>query len=99
MKKIILFGLVSICLFGCATNTRLDVSKHLYKVSKGEHYGYLLGTNHSAKKYNTLDDYTEKAYEESDRLILEISMDNYIRTVENDAYDAGTPDRRRTCCL
>lgn len=77
MKKIILFGLVSICLFGCATNTRLDVSKHLYKVSKGEHYGYLLGTNHSAKKYNTLDDYTEKAYEESDRLILEISMDNY----------------------
>ena len=22
-----------------------------------------------------------------------------VRTVENDAYDAGTPDRRRTCCL
>ena len=22
-----------------------------------------------------------------------------VRTVENDAYDAGAPDRRRTCCL
>lgn len=77
MKKIILLGIICTCLIGCIADNKLDVSKHMYKVSKSVHYGYILGTNHSAKKYSALDDYTEKAYEESNRLILEISMDSY----------------------
>jgi hypothetical protein len=74
-KKIISLLLFVVLLVGCNQNKTITVSQHLYKISKGNKYCYILGTNHFSKEFDKLDSYTENAYIESDRLILEINLD------------------------
>ena len=59
----------------CQQEKVINVSMHLYKVSQGDRYCYIFGTNHVGKDYDCLDEVTEKAFSESDQLILEVDMD------------------------
>lgn len=103
MKKIkyIILLVCVCCITACTKNNVLDVSTHLYKVSKDNKYFYILGTNHTAKAYSKLDSVTEEALDESDKLILEVDMDmsktqEYVKKMKiNNIKDEFTDQQKK----
>lgn len=82
MKKLLLSLVLIITMCGCSnnktiTNKVIDVSPYLYKISDSEgHYLYLLGTCHPGRdQISTLDSVTEAAIKDSEKIILECSLD------------------------
>ncbi|MCF7793788.1 MAG: TraB/GumN family protein [Candidatus Cloacimonetes bacterium] len=85
MKKILVAGVLIVILVAFAVN--LQAKNFMWEVQGGKNKAYLLGSNHTMPKdVYPLDEQIEKAFEESDKLVVEVDatsidqqeVNNYI---------------------